>query len=371
MADSLWQLHFDESKAQAIEIPSQFCDHPLVAGRAFFTLPKSLLEALQGHLGEDAFDRELLTMEHILSDLCGDHTQSVGFWRRIPVVYYHLRRNRVDDLPIDEALLTEMGWGWSLEEIKQMLAIGERRSKWLDQIAKGYAGWLMTHPVFLDEHDQLMDASQEFIDKWGLPYLSMAPTDSIPSKMRLRPTPKRSKFCNALTDFYLRWRLSGLAAPNLPAPLQPMTPMSAPNLARGPMHQVGALFFLPDTFPIPSRDELRSILDAPLRVSAPAHLACWTALVARGNPAKNQIARFGRLFELQHFCRVLQSRHPRALHRRKEGLELALAQFLGVNQATIHSDLLFIRRRLGRDWTCRDANHHGAVQPPAKLRKPR
>jgi hypothetical protein len=368
MADSPWRLHFDDTQVQATEIPSQYCDHPLVAGRAFFTLPKALLDGLQKHLGEDAFDPELLTMEHILSNLCGDHVQTVGFWRRGPVLYYHLRRNRVDDLPIDQARLTELGWDWSLEEVNQMLTIGERRSKWLDHIVKGYAGWLMTHPVFLDEHDRLMKEYRESADEWGLPYLPMATTGPVPSEMHVTPTPDLTEFCHALTAFYLRWRLSGLAAPNLPVPLQPMTPVSAPILAMGPMNQVGALFFLPDTFPTPSQDVLRAILDDPLRVSAPAHLAGWTALVARDNPAKNQIARFGRLFELQHYRRVLQARHPGALHRRKERLELALAGFLGVNEATVHSDLLFIGRRLGPDWIYRDNNRHDTIQPPTSPR---
>ena len=74
------------------------------------------------------------------------------------------------------------------------------------------------------------------------------------------------------------------------------------------------------------------------------------------NPAKNKIPRFGRVFELQHYCRILHERHAQAIHRRLGDLEFALASFMGVSPETIHRDLLFIRDRLGEDWMSRGNN---------------
>jgi len=143
--------------------------------------------------------------------------------------------------------------------------------------------------------------------------------------------PHVKPFCDALTAFCLRWRLFGLAAANLPVPLRPMMPI-APSLAVMLLIQAGAIFFLPDTFPIPSRDELRGILDDSLHTTVSPHLADWADLVAGNKAVKTPIERFARLFDLQHYCRQLQLRHASAIDRRKDKLEIALATFLGVSE---------------------------------------
>jgi hypothetical protein len=260
-----------------------------------------------------------------------------------------------------------------LEQARRTLRIGETRSKRFHDVAKGYAGWLMTHRPFLGEHDQLQTRFHEAIKQWGLPYLGRATTGSVPDEIKIPATPALRELCDALIAFFVHWRLSGLAAPNLPGPLQPMTPVPAPFLAMGPMNQAGGLFFFPDTFPIPSRDELRGIFDESLRSGAPEHLAQWVALIARGNTAKNQITRFGRLLELQHYVRILHERHASAVHRRIGQLKGALAKFIGVDEATIHGDLLFVARRLGPDWMLR-GNNPATTAPPitsTRRRRPR
>jgi hypothetical protein len=136
------------------------------------------------------------------------------------------------------------------------------------------------------------------------------------------------------------------------------------------MHQVGGLFYLPDTFPVPSRDELRGILEDGLRGSQrPEHIEGWTRLVASKNPAKNQIGRYGRVFQIQHFCRALGQRHAGAIRGRIQSLELALATFLKTNFATIHRDLQLIRSKLGPDWMFQTGDARAART--SRQRKPR
>ena len=119
----------------------------------------------------------------------------------------------------------------------------------------------------------------------------------------------------------------------------------------GHMRHGGTTFYLPDILPIPSRDEFRNILEESLRRRTSAeHLAEWTRIVRSGNPARNQIHRYSRIFEIQHYLRALHRRHSQALHRKKGALIVSLAAFLDVSDATIEQDLRYIARRLGRDW---------------------
>jgi len=123
------------------------------------------------------------------------------------------------------------------------------------------------------------------------------------------------------------------------------------------MSDVGASLYSPDIFPVPTREVLRNMMEESLRGSqSPEHLASWNKLVGSKNVAKNQIARLGRIFELQHYCRILQERYPEAIRRRQGALERALAIFMDVSSETVHRDLQFIRRRLGAGWTSRANN---------------
>src|SRR5262245_48256778 len=117
------------------------------------------------------------------------------------------------------------------------------------------------------------------------------------------------------------------------------------------MSSGGSSFYFPDIFPIPSREELRDILEEGAdRTHAPDHLREWQELVRSNNPGKNTIGRYARLFELHHFWWALQERHPAALHRRTEKLQEAFAVFLGTSSDSIHKDLGLIADRLGTKW---------------------
>ena len=251
---------------------------------------------------------------------------------------------------IDAKFIKELGWDLNQAQVLFRLSVADKRSAWAHEVAKGFTGWLMTTPQFLTEQDELVRLHRKSIAKWGMPSLGRA-VMRVTERAKKASVPRGLRaFCNSCEAFLLRWRLSELAAPDLPVPLQPMTPVPAPIFAMGPMNTVGGIFYFPDTFPIPSRDVLRGVLDDALRNHPPEHLASWTALIARGNSAKNQIARFGRLFEIQHYCRILQERHRIALHRNLGKLEGALADYFGVSAKAIRADFQFLRKRLGPDW---------------------
>ena len=121
--------------------------------------------------------------------------------------------------------------------------------------------------------------------------------------------------------------------------------------------RAGGVFCIPDTFPVPSRDELRNLLEGALhgRKDNDEHLKEWMKLIAKDNVAKKPILRFGRLFLIQHYYRVLRHRHSRALHRKSKVVNEILMKFLEntslkVSLKTIVSDVQFLQERLGRNW---------------------
>jgi hypothetical protein len=344
------------------------------SGTVFCTLPAGFLNSLQRFLGKDAFVPAGLLQEYEWSQWSGDHTQSVGFWGKNQIIFNHLRRKRVAG-QIDQATLNRLNWPFKLAEVERMLDVGNSRLERIWKISRGYIGWLMTTRQFLEEHDKLIEKHSAEIEQWGFPSLSRPIVGQVPEGLLLpKPEARLQEFFQSFDDFYVRWRLVKLAAPNLPVPLQSQTPVAAPILALGPQNQGGSLFFLPDTFPIPSRDELRVILEESLRNSAsPAHLAEWHKLVSGKNPAKNKIARFGKIFEIQHYYRILHQRHHDALAGRLGKLELALAEFLKVEESTVHADMVHLRKRLGANWMSRRSRFETPVEliapPAAPLRK--
>jgi hypothetical protein len=193
--------------------------------------------------------------------------------------------------------------------------VGRARTERFATTARGYAGWLLTNRAFLAEHDGILQAWQADIDKFHIPVMGLVVTDVslVPGASSQLDTPM-AKFARAFELFFIRWRLEGLPAPFLPSPLRPQMPVAILAAVLGHMRDGGRTFYMPDTFPVPTRDELRDLMEDALRgPSTPEHLAEWIANVRASNSAKNAVQRYARLFELQHYIRVLYQRHAKAL----------------------------------------------------------
>ena len=158
------------------------------------------------------------------------------------------------------------------------------------------------------------------------------------------------QYVRAFEEFFIRWRLEGMPAPFVPQPMGPYLPVVDLRPVLGHMRQGGTTFYIPDICTVPSRDKLRELLEEALRDrSGPDHLAEWFGIVQSDNAAKNQIPRYARIFEVQHYLRALYARHPAALERKKSALIVAISGYLGVSDDTIERDLSFIADRLGPD----------------------
>ena len=327
----------------------EFLCHPLVAGRYFYTLPAALWQTILGNLGEEEFDAKTLRVEQGLAAVCGDHSRRVGVWRSQFVDYQGLRPTPAFEFSDEDV----RACGLNPLELRDSLRLyAQRDAAPLKRFRLGYVGWLLTSPQFLDEHDSLLADHAEAVRRWGTHLAGVF----VPRGMLLPcldPTGDAAwqSFNTACNAFFTRWRLRGLAGPYLPIPLEALMAGVFPWTVVEQLMRAGGVFFLPDTMPIPGRDQLRGLLDHALhRGEQPVHLAEWLPLVRSDNSARNQLDRLGRLFEVQHYCRNLRQRHPNAFEGNVGRIEVALSQFFGNSESTVHADLIDIRRRLGKSW---------------------
>jgi len=334
------------SETIALPVPGELQLHPLIADRYFFALPGGLWENVSESVGRSSFDPDLANLEDVAGDICGDFSGDVGFFRGRAVPFPLLHGGT-----LRKPLGAETDWSLNRVTIDRHLQLVNARLQGFAQVSRAYLGWLLTNRSFLDEHDALLKKHARQISRWGVANFSFSSSpNGVDADSRKQFVAVNRQF----VEFFSRWRLQGLAAPYLPIPIQPLMTGSLPESVLAAQLRHGGMFVIPDTFPIPSRDEFRNMLEGALRSAPPAHLAEWMAIVAGSNTAKRAIARFSRIFELQHFWKVLYLRHPDALHRQTKAVTRAFASYLGVQDRLIELDLIEIRKRLGASWIERD-----------------
>lgn len=329
-------------------VPSRFLHHPLVEDRYFCTLPGDFLDDVVNRVGTERFDPELVALETHLSSMCGDHSQNAGFRHALPLTYCLRRR----PLAVRSEDARSRGLVQNQAALDNIARITEERVAGMVRTTRAYAGWLMTNPQFLGELDALLRTWDQMVKRWGFDRLGIV----LPTGMFFvgdDPTADErwAGYSAAFEQFFGRWRLRGMAAPYLPVPLEPLMSGQFPISVLQQVMNSGGAFVLPDIYPVPSRDQLRGMLDDALHRSAGRdHLEEWMGLIAKDNAAKKPLLKFGRLFEVQHYYRLLHQRHASALQRKLQYVKEALARFLGATRRTIDEDLTFLNERLGPAW---------------------
>lgn len=331
-----------------LTVPAPFLHHPLVRGRYYCSLPRALWDETYERIGQERFDEELVNLEYALSEICGDHSRIAGFRNGQAITYSLLRR------PLQLSLQDVRSAGIDVDQraLNRVVQTAEKQIGGMAKVARAYAGWLMTNPQFLDEHDALTEEWSQMIRRWGLDRLGiLMPSGTVLPGDDPTGDDRWSAYRAAFEEFFSRWRLQGLAAPYLPVPLQPLMGGMFPVSILPQLMRSGGVFVLPDTFPIPSRDTLRNMLEHALHCAvAPEHLHEWMAIIAGDNPAKKQLLKFSRLFEVQHYYRILQHRHAPALRRKLSIVKDVFSEFLNTARRTIDDDFKYIKRRLGPEW---------------------
>jgi len=340
----------------AADVPKAFAAHELVRDRLFYTVPRALLDAVVRWATPAALDPGLLPLEQVLGDVCDGHDAQIGFWNGRPVGYPNLNA-----APTMTKIAAALPANWQQDPAWQHLAWMknsatmadiDKLTSWNDCAARGYCGWLVTNLQFVREHDEFFMTWRETIRlRASMPY----------NDQRAQWVANELKPC---LDSYLalcgRWQLAGLAGPYLPLPLGPQLPVTDLSLMPLAALAGGTLLYLPNTHPLPDRATLRKMIDDALaRHRAPDHLKEWSDLVDAAHTGKSTIARYGRLFQLQHHWRVLHRRHGPFLHGHRENVVKAMVAvlFLGVDDAddkkfeSVRKDMTFISERLGgSDW---------------------
>lgn len=329
-------------------LPDDIRQDERITNRWFLTLPSDLWESVDQTL-LSRFDREQLEFEKRVSQVCETRRACVGLWDGKPVDYELLEERSLSSGTLPEV---PAGWGKNAAQMALILRKGVARLDHLKHVTRGYAGWLLTQQDFLEEHDRLLGQWTNFIARCGIP--RVGPTIERATTVAVIPGKDEeqvAKFVEEFSMFFSRWRLQGLAGPYLPIPLQPLFAGCLPATIVRQLEDVGGIFFLPDTFPIPSRDELRGLLEDAIHGESPAaHLAPWMSIVRASNPARNKISQHARRLKLQHLWCVLHQRHAQALCGQVNRLEEVFARYLGATKTTIHGDRLAIRKQLGSTW---------------------
>ncbi len=333
---------------------ASYASRPEVVGNLYYTLPVNLLKAILARSDPNSDLSAAMHTEMKLTTQRGDHSDHVGYWRGSNVLYSGFRLRSVRLLSEHKTL---QQWpDLKTRGIKRVYLI-EHADARVSRDLKSYLGWLLTEKLFLQEHDELLTRHVNAIRRWGIEHGAHMPVaETIYSDESSNPVndPALMEYESEKQAFLFRWRLAGLAGPYLPLPLDTnVDPEVSRNHSRS-MTRIGTFLFVPDTVAIPSRDELRKLLnDARSDLPKEEHLSEWQTIIRSENSARNQLQRYRRIFELQHYSAPLFQRHRTRLKGRVGDLEVAFALWLKVSTETVHQDLIIIRRRLGKDWVDR------------------
>lgn len=323
----------------------------------YYSLPSALVAHIVPLIGQHLPSQGWQT-DLELARLSEHNAAYVGYRNGNALEYHHLAQP--EPLPeLNAELIKSLNWDLNIEQVNFAFKKALPSLNSIARTARAYVGWLITNQQFLAEHDALLQKWADQIRDWGIAGVGRIVLVGETAGYRTPPDSEivnRREFDEAVRGFLIRWRLNEIVGPDLPVPIRPMMAGVFPLSVAEQLMQTGGVFNLPDTFPIPSRDELRTLLANVLRPSEDAsHLAEWFSFIRKDNAAKHTLDKFARMRVIAHYWRVIHSRYADALPRRKEKLRLAFADFLKVSDDTIKLDLRTIQKRLGKDWEHRDA----------------
>lgn len=208
---------------------------------------------------------------------------------------------------------------------------------------RGYLGWLLTNPLFLEEHRLLWENSAKKLAGMNLPQTIEARRSGaqLPDGWQFKAS-NEADVALQFRDFCSRWLLSEFAGPYLPKPLEARIPRPFSTPGAAPQIQ------LPATIAIEGRGLIRDMIAECQREAVAEHLEEWMRIIGPDNKGRKTIYRYERIFEVQHFGRAFALRHPKALVGNKERLRDAFARFFVTSSDTIRGDLKLLRQRLTR-----------------------
>lgn len=308
-----------------------------------YAIPQSMLDGLESRSRAHLLSGAALNAEHELTEHCCTE-QIVGYSHG-----WSVRFDLLDDPDRKAQSVRAL-----VEEFAEMrgdpppsrrtLMQFQLQSAGIKRAQRGYAGWLVTNQRYRQELRQVQEKWSPPARRFGLPMVGTL--WHAPKSFR------KSKYRMALAAFFERWQLEGLASFELPVPMGPELPVVDPKPMIARMRACGTTLFLPDTFPVPSREEIRSIGLNVQAQRADAHLRDWINIVRReGN--RTGVARFGQLLAV-HFCwAIVRSRYSNLVKRNAERIDAAVGQYVNCAPDTVRRFRRLIGERLGGPPTFR------------------
>jgi hypothetical protein len=272
-----------------------------------YHLPEAAIARLEwpspGHPA--LLDAEAAAAERGLLALCCLY-HAVGFGAAGPIAYPYLDPSPRRSL---RELYPEMDWteaDWADVEL------GEGKSAVANRRLKGYAGWLVTEPLFLEATAALKARWHGLPDglRPAFPLRRTEPTLGSADEAEPQTFPEEvARFAADRDAFFDRWSLLGLASWDLPEPQGPLFPSllaaGAPALPRHGLHIV-----LPLHYPLAQDDDLlRQILGLQRRFAADRGID----RTAAGLPHHGA---YSTILEVEHWERVVTGRYGRGARRR-------------------------------------------------------
>jgi hypothetical protein len=290
-------IAFEPAWAEFGRRHSQWLAERLAESDVVYRVPQVVLDLLWTNLNLDAVN---LAAEEAFDKLCLA-SKAVGVWSNRPIGYRWLLP--ATPTPFAKSQLESLtALGWTREQVKKvpgLLPLMDDVSKRLQSVA----GRRICNPEFLAERDQLRNAWNSLADgeRPMLPLSRTRQLPAIPGGLEVIDVKGESK---ALADFLIgfgefceRWSLLGMATWDLPE----LGGLNWPELASTPQssHARAVTFRSPVDFPVLDSDGLGAI-------ARDQHVAAAKKV---GVEDLKRWETYARLFEIDHWERVLRTRY--------------------------------------------------------------
>ncbi len=334
-------------------LPERLRNHPLVSGKWFYTLPSSVLVKLCSALGPDCFDADILDLDRATSHQADAIKGCVGFHNGLPISDLHLRP--LPPINFDDPTVKKCLEEWRAAGYKVPASNGETTENLeaLKKPQRAYLGWLLTNRLFLAELQDLRTQFPDAFDGVQSPpapilFSAISNREDLPQFLE----PNRNSTSQAVRDFCQRWRFSRIVGPATYSPISVQFPVALPTRTEIDAQSSGSLLYIPDIAPVPNRDLLERLIQNVVKqtIQREPHLAEWYQLAHAGKLGRKTLNLFAKIYELQHYIRVLYSRHGDRLNRQQSKICNVIGDHVGLNSDQIRLTMKRIRQRLGNGW---------------------
>jgi hypothetical protein len=275
-----------------------------------YALARKLIARLEvSCLGQPPIiDKAAALAERDLSNLC-HASNAVGFFERRPISYRFLESPLP---PLSPELMNSAGWTPA-----QQRTLKEKLTPKADDAllrVKGYAGWLLTEPAFLEAVEGLSISWQSLRQELRPSFpLCPPPTSAKPADDSTLAPEAVNAFLTAFAEFCGRWGLQGMASWDLPIPQGPFLPSSVPYNPSF-MPQDGIHIILPFHYHLPGdKGFLQDILTQQQELAKQQRIDPTAA----GLP---HFEAYAKILEIIHWERIIDQRYGERTQRRKGGV---------------------------------------------------